>query len=116
MGDNIKRGNYGEQLACDYLEKNNIRIIEKNYRCNFGEIDIIVEDKGYLVFVEVKYRKSLKFGRPREAVGAKKQLHIKKTAIYYMKHKNIVNKDIRFDVVEVLHIENIEIEHIKNAF
>ena len=116
MGNNIKRGAYGEVLACKYLKDKGINIIEKNYRCTFGEIDIIVEDKEYLVFVEVKYRKSLKFGHPRESVGVKKQLHIKNTAINYIKYKEITNKDIRFDIIEIIHIKDIEIEHIKNAF
>jgi putative endonuclease len=116
MGNNVKLGAYGESIACKYLEDKGFKIIQKNYRCTIGEIDIIIEDKEYLVFVEVKYRRSLKFGHPREAVGVKKQLNIKNIAANYIKSKEIKNKDIRFDIIEIIHIKEINIEHIKNAF
>ena len=109
-------GNYGEDIACSYIEQKGLKIIERNYRCEFGEIDIIAYDNEYIVFIEVKYRKSLKFGYPSEAVNKKKQTNIKNSAIDYVSKKEIKNIDFRFDVLEVLHIDNIKVRQIKNAF
>ncbi len=116
---NQEKGRIGENLACLYLEKNNYKIIERNFRCRQGEIDIIVRDeiKNELVFVEVKTRSSLKYGRPSEAVEQLKQKHIKNVAKYYNYKKKIKNTAIRFDVIEVfLNNSNYKIEHIKQAF
>ena len=112
-------GKIGENLACQYLEKNNYKIIKRNFRCRQGEIDIIAYDKttNELVLVEVKARTSLKYGRPSEAVERVKQQHIKNDAKYYIYKNKITDKPTRFDVIEVfLNNSNYKIEHIKQAF
>lgn len=112
-------GTIGENLACKYLEENNYKIVERNFRCRQGEIDIIANDKtkNELVFVEVKTRSSLKYGRPCEAVEEKKKKHIKNVANYYNYKNKVKNTAIRFDIIEVfLNNSNYRIEHIMQAF
>jgi putative endonuclease len=106
-------GNYGEQIAVWYLEKNGYKILERNFYCRQGEIDIIAKDKEY-VFIEVKTRTGVDFGYPSEAVDSIKIKHLCKVAKYYL-FKNYLNDAfVRFDVIEVL-IENgkFNINHIK---
>ncbi|MDP4119220.1 MAG: YraN family protein [Bacillota bacterium] len=109
----------GENFATKYLRRRGYKILCQNYRVNFGEIDIIAETKDTLVFVEVKQRKSVKFGLPREAVGSVKQSKICRTAEMYLV-KNKTDKKIRFDVVEVYGtcdgVQKPGIQHIENAF
>ncbi len=88
-------------------------ILERNYRCKVGEIDIIARDDKTMCFVEVKFRNSLKSGFPAEAVGVRKQQRILRTAQWYMKEHHLWGGSYRFDVVSVL---NGDITHIKNAF
>lgn len=115
-------GSGGEIAACQYLECNNYTIVDKNFTCKSGEIDIIAKDKNYLVFIEVKTRKSNDYGYPSEFVNRSKQQKIIKTAEYYLMLRNIKNYEARFDVIEVIsnkkdgktNIENINL--IKNAF
>ena len=111
-------GNNGESFACDFLRKKGYIIIEQNFSCKQGEIDIIAKSpSNYLVFIEVKARKSLKYGMPCEAVTPYKQKHIKYTSKYYIYKNQINNVDIRYDVIEILKLKNkIYIHHIKNAF
>lgn len=114
-----QKGKIGENLACKYLEKNHYTIIDRNFRCKQGEIDIIACDtqKKELVFFEVKTRSSLKYGRPSEAVQKTKREHIIAVAKYYY-YKNKIHKiPVRFDVIEVfLTNSNYKINHIKQAF
>ena len=106
-------GDIGETLACNYLVKKKYKILERNYRSVIGEIDIIAKYKKTIVFIEVKRRLSEKFGRPSEAVNAVKQFKIRSVASGYLKHKNLLDKSCRFDVVEIL---DDKINHIENAF
>lgn len=106
-------GNRGEDIAVHFLLKQGYQILERNYRCRFGEIDIIGRDNNYLVFIEVKYRKDINKGYPVEAVGYYKQRRIINTAKYYVKIKHLNNIDIRFDIVEIV---NNKIRVINNAF
>lgn len=85
-----------------------------NYRCYFGEIDIIAKDRDVLVFCEVKYRSTLKYGEGLEAVGYKKQRRISMCALYYITEKYIEQCPVRFDVISIL--GNGEVRIIKNAF
>lgn len=114
-----QRGKRGENLACRYLEKNNYTIIDRNFRCKQGEIDIIACDgkKKELVYFEVKTRSTLKYGRPSEAVQKTKRKHIIAAAKYYY-YKNKIHKiPVRFDVIEVfLNNSNYKINHIEQAF
>lgn len=103
-----------EQLVSEYLTTHGFTILEMNYRCKQGEIDIIARDGAYHVFVEVKYRKNTQYGTPQEAVGLVKQKRISKAAQYYLYCHNLDEfTPVRFDVAAVL--EN-KIVYYKNAF
>ena len=106
-------GGYYEQKAAAFLEKQGLFIIERNFRCKFGEIDLIAGDGKYLVFVEVKYRRTGQKGDPAEAVDYRKQKKISKVAEYYCWKKRKLNQPCRFDVICVL---GQEIRHIEHAF
>lgn len=109
-------GKTGENLACIYLQKNYYEIIERNFKCKIGEIDIIAKDKNELVFVEVKTRKSKEYGAPADAVDNRKQKHIYKAANYYLYIKQIPDIYTRIDVIEVyLCKKTYYIHHIKQA-
>ncbi len=110
-------GHAGEEEAEKVLKKNGYRIIERNYRCRFGEIDIIARDGKTLVFVEVKTRGNSNFGTPQCGVDLKKQRHIIVASSCYMAEKGIADTDVRFDVVSVLKSgETLSAELIKDAF
>lgn len=111
-------GKYGEEQACKFLEKRNYKIIEKNFLCRQGEIDIIAKSpRGELVFIEVKTRSTLKYGMPCEAVTPKKIKNIIYSAKYYIYKHKLYNIDVRFDVIEVFLINGkCTIHHLKNAF
>ena len=113
-------GMRGEKIAAQYLKKNGYKIRAKNFLSAHGEIDIVAENKDFLVIVEVKARKdSLKnfdaYGLPSEAVTKKKQQHILYTARLYL-DKNPTEKEIRFDVIEVYLGEKATVHHIEAAF
>lgn len=109
-----KKGAEYEQIAAKYLQSRGVRLLERNYRNRFGEIDIIGTDGEYTVFFEVKYRKSDIKGSPAEAVNYKKQKTICKVADYYrMAHGMGEFSAVRYDVIA---IEKDEITWHKNAF
>lgn len=102
MANKIAIGKLGEDKASKYLESKGCTIIQRNYRTRFGEIDIIARDGKYIAFVEVKTRSSINFGYPREAVDIYKQSKLKNVSALYLAQKRIIDKNIRFDVVEVI--------------
>lgn len=106
-------GSHYEGLATAYLLEKGYEILESNFRCKFGEIDIIARDNEYIVFIEVKYRKTKQFGYPREAVTYQKIMHITRTAQYYLLTKVGYEKACRFDVIEIL---DGTITHLEAAF
>lgn len=110
-------GKKGEDIACKYLKENKYIIVERNFRCRQGEIDIIAQDtvKKELVFIEVKTRTNLNYGTPSSAVDKKKQIHILKVLKYYLYKNKIKDVPIRIDVIEVLG-HQYKINHIKQAF
>ena len=108
-----KVGQEREKQAAVFLERNGYHIITFNYRNRIGEIDIIARDKESIVFVEVKYRSSARYGWPEEAVDYKKQKNIIAVVNYFIMSNNLVDVPMRFDVVSIL---NNKIEHIQNAF
>lgn len=117
--DKQERGKNGENIAVKYLEKNNYKIIERNFRCRKGEIDIIAYDatSKEIVFVEVKTRSSIIYGEPKEAVNKTKQKHIKLVASYYNYTYGLYDIPVRFDVIEVMINNSIyKVYHIKQAF
>ena len=102
-----------EKIAGKYLEKQGYQILEYNFRCRNGEIDIIAKDGEYLVFCEVKYRNTEEKGHPLEAVSLQKQRKISKCAMYYMNRKRLNDVPCRFDVIGIL---GEEVVLLKNAF
>ena len=112
----VNKGNYGETAALGFLQARGYTILERNYKCFGGEIDIIAKHNEYIVFVEVKYRKSLAAGLPRIAVTRAKQRQIAKAALGYISQTGLDNTDFRFDVVEVFGVELLDINHIEDAF
>lgn len=114
---NVKIGNQGEDLACEYLRKQGYKILERNYRIRGGEIDIIAQDKEYLVFVEVKTRLSHDFGLPVEAITPWKIKYLLKTAQFYLLKIGWVDGPYRLDFLGVDFAEDKDepqIELIKN--
>lgn len=112
-------GGIGENAAVQYLESQGYNIIEKNFRCKLGEIDIIAADNDVIAFIEVKTRSSEMFGQPGEAVNYYKQRKIVKTALVFINNKKLFDWMCRFDVVEIIaddfgNIININL--VKNAF
>lgn len=112
----MKFGDWGEQKAVRYLEKLGYKIVECNFRCKAGEIDIIARLEDVLCFFEVKTRNSLAFGRPSEAINKIKKHHILRTAQFYLLLNNIIDADSRIDVIEILKVDGkTYINHIENA-
>lgn len=115
-------GQFWEQFALDYLHQQGLNLISQNYHCRFGEIDLIMQDKDTLVFVEVKYRKDQQFGGALAAVSKAKQQKIKKTAsIYLQQHQlNEYNTAYRFDIVAIERLANEseqpQVHWLTNAF
>jgi len=105
-------GILGEKLAGDFLGQNGYRILETNYRCPEGEIDIIAEDRDSLVFVEVRTKKSLEFGSPEESITPAKMRKLRAVAAYYQQHHDNLPSLWRIDVVAVVLGRDNEVERI----
>ena len=113
-------GAWGEALAAKYLQKKRYKLLASQYRCRFGEIDLIVSNKKYIVFVEVKLRKSDKFARAADFVDYGKQNRLRTTASIYL-DENPTDLQPRFDVVEIYaplgeQTKMPEIIHLEDAF
>lgn len=107
-------GKTGEQIATEYVEKLGYKIIKRNFYCKQGEIDIIAQDNQEIVFIEVKTRSNIEFGKPSEAVNRAKLKHMYKTAQYFLYKSNFIKRFIRFDVIEVLIKDGkFNVNHIK---
>ena len=111
------QGRRGESAAAEYLKKKKYRIVGLNYCCRFGEIDVIAENRDYIVFVEVKQRKNADFAEAKEFVTAAKQQRVIMTAQLWLQ-SNPTEKQPRFDVIEVYGENGAseKINHIENAF
>jgi putative endonuclease len=118
MADDRKRyGQSSEQIAARFLKRNGYKIIERNYRTALGEIDIVARHKGVLVFVEVKARRTGRFGHPAAAVTTAKQRKISMAALVYLKANRAMEKPARFDVVSIMQTDGPpQVEVITNAF
>jgi len=113
----MRTGKRGEELATAYLTEAGYHIVERNYRCHFGEIDIVAEEGETLVFIEVKSRRSVAYGEPQLAVGHQKQKKISRIAMHYLQERRLYHRLARFDVVAVkLLPSGDQIEIIRNAF
>lgn len=110
-------GSGGERAAADFLVKRGYHILERNFRCRGGEVDLIALDGGVLVFIEVKSRRTLSRGAPIEAVTAVKQARVRRAAQEYLTFSGRVFSRIRFDVISVMKtVRNTDITHLKAAF
>ena len=120
MGKSRLSGAWGEALAAEYLKKKKYQLLAVGYQCRFGEIDLIVRDRKYLVFVEVKLRKNADFATAREYVNRRKQDRIRATASMYLS-QNPTALQPRFDVIEIYAPQGVntpdpEINHMEDAF
>ncbi len=116
----ISKGVIGETIAARFLRDKKYIILAANYRCRFGEIDIIAADRSYIAFVEVKTRRADALYTPREAVTIAKQRRIMQTASMYLSH-NPIERQPRFDVIEVVTATDdpmnvVELNHIIGAY
>ena len=110
-------GKQGEKVAEQFLRKKGYRVVERNYRCPAGEVDLILLDRRVIVFVEVKTRTDHRFGTPLEAVERRKQIKMIQAAQFFLSQKRLHEREARFDVVGISWSnENPVIEHIVNAF
>lgn len=107
------RGEESERLACDYLVKQGLKPIEKNFSCKYGELDLLMYDQKTLVVVEVRFRQSNKYGGALESITHKKQSRIVATTQHYLLI-NKINSAVRFDVVTMS--SATDLNWIKNAF
>ena len=109
-------GKIGEDVATKYLEQIGYKIIQRNFECRQGEIDIIAKDKEEIVFIEVKTRASVLYGFPKEAVDQTKKKHIYKSAEFYIYIHHLENEPVRIDVIEIyIRQGKYKLQHIKNA-
>ena len=120
MGRNNLVGAWGETVAAEYITKKRYRVIATGYRCRYGEIDLIAQNRRYLVFVEVKLRKSDRFAEAREFVDFRKQERLRATASVYL-DQYPTDLQPRFDVIEVYAPEGTatkhpHIIHLEDAF
>ena len=116
MAAHNELGKKGEQLAIDFLIKNEYKILEKNYRYLKAEVDIIAQKESTLVVVEVKTRSTDYFGDPQDAVNPKKIKHLVSAIDYYIIDKDL-DVEVRFDIIAIIHQNNkTRIEHLEDAF
>jgi putative endonuclease len=114
--DTLTRGREAEDRACDYLQTQGLQLLARNYRSKRGEIDLILQDKDSLVFVEVRYRSNPRFGSAAESIDRRKQSRLIACAHYYMQtHPDSRQQPCRFDVVSITGPKSA-IEWIPNAF
>jgi putative endonuclease len=110
-------GEKGENIAAAFLKKKGYNILFRNYKCSFGEIDIIAKHKKTLSFIEVKTRSTKKYGLPQEAVTPAKQAKISRVALEFVQRYKMENRVARFDVVSVQSLnDGYEVDLIENAF
>ncbi len=118
MKTNLRQlGRAGEDLAVAALKNRGYNIIETNYTCPLGEVDIVARHRAALVLVEVKTRRSLRYGLPQEAVSPAKQARLRRLADYYLKERKLKPAAVRFDVVAItLDADAPRLEIIEDAF
>ncbi len=110
-------GEEGERIAEGYLKRKGYRLVERNYRCPVGELDLVVLDHSVIVFVEVKTRTDDRFGAPLESVNPRKQQKMIKAALFFLNQHRLHHREARFDVVGIsLKDQEPVVEHIQNAF
>ncbi|MFW6238444.1 MAG: YraN family protein [Halanaerobiales bacterium] len=114
---NKELGDWGENRACTYLKDTGYNLVERNFRTRWGEIDIIARREDLIAFIEVKTRKSKKYGTPVEAVNRKKQHKIKSLARSFLQQNDITCCQVRFDIISIkISGCKARLRHLKNAF
>ncbi|MFK7731735.1 MAG: YraN family protein [Pseudomonadales bacterium] len=113
-------GDQAEQAAAIYLQHHGLQKVEENFRCKLGEVDLIMQDNSCIVFVEVRFRKSDRYGSAASTVTTSKQNKLRKTALFYLKARKLQHAAVRFDVVGMKPDEKNDCDYqyrwIKNAF
>ena len=114
----VSTGQDAETLACEYLQAKGMALVKRNYRSRFGEIDLIMHDRDNLIFVEVRYRRQVRYGSGAESVDARKQAKLVTCARHYLlRHPRAAQRPCRFDVVAINGDETgTDIEWIVDAF
>ena len=110
-------GQSGEEIAWEHLHRAGYALVERNFRSRFGEIDLVVEHDGVIVFVEVRSRRGNRFGNALESVGWRKQRQIGRMAAEFLARRRLLDRRARFDVVAVEWQDaGARIDHVENAF
>lgn len=111
-------GSLAERKACDYLQNQGLKLLKKNFRCRFGEIDLIMQEQKDIVFVEVRSRKKADFGNAKESITAIKRQKLIRTASFYLQEKQLTNEiGTRFDIISLQWEKSgWQLEWIRNAF
>ena len=113
----LKTGRQGEEIAVRYLRENGYLVLERNFRCPLGEMDIVARHGDVLVFVEVRSRRSQGYGEPLESVGIVKQKKLSRIALYYIQKHHLQGRKARFDVLGVkIQPDGHKIDIIRDAF
>lgn len=116
MISKIEQGSTAEEAARRHLEQQGLKLIERNYVCRVGELDLIMQDGVYLVFVEVRSRQDSRYGTPAETVTRAKQKRLVRAAAYYLQRRRI-NPPCRFDVIAISQTgDSLDLQWIKDAF
>ncbi|WP_339218356.1 YraN family protein [Paenibacillus sp. FSL W7-1332] len=115
-----QKGAAAEELAAAALIEKGYRVLERNWRCRFGELDIVAETGGTLVVIEVRSRSgTASFGTPSESVNARKMMQVRNTAQQYVHQKRYYERPVRFDVISIIlrpDLTPVSMDHIENAF
>lgn len=114
----LQVGNEAETLACDYLQQHGLKLLTRNYRAPYGELDLIMQDHDHVIFVEVRFRRHNHYGSGADSVTAVKQDKLIKTALYYLQqHPKQAKHPARFDVISLSAADGqTDIDWIKDAF
>ena len=116
MNTKIQEGKRGENLAYEHLKGQGLILIERNYRCRTGELDLVMRDGAQMVFVEVRYRRNARYGSPAETITKTKQKRLIRAAAFYLQSRRI-DAPCRFDVVAITqHGSNCILQWIRDAF
>ena len=115
----LDRGKLGENIALEYAQQQGYQIIQRNFRCKSGEIDLIAQDKHIVVFIEVRTKTSDAYGPAYNSVTLTKQQQVKRVALGYIAEHNLVNTQFRFDVIGIIldpKTQQPQLDHLQNAF
>ncbi len=116
--NSLQIGNAAESLACDYLQERGLKLLIRNYRAPYGELDLVMQDHDHIVFVEVRFRRHHRYGSGADSVTASKRDKLTKTALYYLQqHPKQAKHPVRFDVISLSVTDGqVNVEWIKDAF